>query len=122
MNGFTLPILPVLYLASGHPNPVKWDLLIPGAIDQTAIIETLERERVRCVVRQRDMNPEFPPLAKLYPELNGYIDRNYQKARPLEGGGQLWRGLSRTTPFRDLGRSTRNSTGSSTGSRTGSTP
>ena len=113
---FTLPILPVLYLASGHPNPVKWDLLIPGAIDQTAIIETLERERVRCVVRQRDMNPEFPPLAKLYPELNGYIDRNYQKARPLEGGGQLWRGLSRTTPFRDVGRPTRNSTG------TGSAP
>jgi hypothetical protein len=98
---FTLPILPVLYLASGRPNPVKWDLLIPGAIDQAAIIETLEQERIRCVVRQRDMNPEFPPLPNLYPDLDGYIEHNYRKGRALEGGGQLWRGLRRTTPFSD---------------------
>ena len=96
---FTLPILPVLYLSSGHPNPVKWDLLIPGAIDQQAIIATLERTRVRCVVKQRDMNPEFPPLADLYPELNTYIERHYRKGRPLAGGGQLWHGLTRTAPF-----------------------
>jgi hypothetical protein len=96
---FTLPILPVLYLASGHPNPVKWDLLIPGAINEEAIIEALARERVRCVVRQRDMNPEFLPLEKLYPTLDRYITRNYRKGRPLAGGGQLWHGLARTTPF-----------------------
>ena len=96
---FTLPILPILYLASGHPNPVKWDLLIPGAIDQTAIVDTLERERVRCVVRQRDMNPEFPPLRELYPSLDAYITRSYRKGRAMTVGGQRWYGLSRTAPF-----------------------
>ena len=96
---FTLPILPILYLSSGHPNPVKWDLLIPGAIDQQAIVEALEERRVRCVVRQRDMNPEFPPLAELYPALDRYIATHYRKRRPLAGGGQLWHGLIRTAPF-----------------------
>jgi hypothetical protein len=96
---FTLPIVPILYLASGHPNPVKWDLLIPGAIDQQAIITTLERDRVRCVVQQRDMNPEFPPLSKLYPTLEEYVARNYRRGRALSGGGQLWQGLARSTPF-----------------------
>lgn len=96
---FTLPILPILYLSSGHPNPVKWDLLIPGAIDQKAIVQTLEEQSVRCVVRQRDMNPEFPPLAVLYPVLDTYLATHYRKARPLVGGGQLWHGLVRTAPF-----------------------
>jgi hypothetical protein len=96
---FTLPILPILYLASGHPNPVKWDLLIPGAIDPETIVTTLERDRVRCVVQQRDMNPEFPPLAKLYPALEEYVARNYRRGRALSGGGQLWQGLARSTPF-----------------------
>ena len=96
---FTLPVLPILYLSSGHPNPVKWDLLIPGAIDQEAIVRTLEEQGVRCVVRQRDMNPEFPPLSKLYPLLDDYITTRYRKGRPLTGGGQLWHGLKRTAPF-----------------------
>jgi len=96
---FTLPILPILYLSSGHANPVKWDLLIPGAIDAPAIVRTLEERRVRCVVRQRDMNPEFPPLSHLYPELDVYLRSHYRKARPLAGGGQLWFGLERTAPF-----------------------
>lgn len=96
---FTLPILPVLYLASSHPNPVKWDLLIPGAIDQRAIVAALERNRVRCVVRQRDMNPEFPPLRELYPVLDGYVTRHYRKGVTLEAGGQVWHGLTRTAPF-----------------------
>lgn len=96
---FTLPVLPVLYLASGHPNPVKWDLLIPGAIDQDAIVRTLEERRVRCVVKQRDMNPEFRPLSELYPVLDDYITAHYRKGRPLTGGGQLWHGLVRTAPF-----------------------
>lgn len=96
---FTLPILPVLYLASGHPNPVKWDLLIPGSIDEHAIVAVLARERVRCVVRQRDMSPEFPKLSELYPTLDAYVRRNYRRGRALEGAGQLWHGLVRTTPF-----------------------
>jgi hypothetical protein len=96
---FTLPILPILYLASERPNPVKWDLLIPGAIDEETIVASLEDNRVRCVVRQRDMNPEFPPLSKLYPTLDGYVTHNYGKGRPLSGGGQVWYGLARTTPF-----------------------
>ncbi len=96
---FTLPILPVLYLSSGHPNPVKWDLLIPGAIDQEAIVEALEAQAVRCIVRQRDMNPEFPPLPELYPALDRYIAAHYRKRRPLVGGEQLWHGLVRTAPF-----------------------
>jgi len=96
---FTLPILPVLYLSSGRPNPVKWDLLIPGAIDEQAIVETLERERVRCIVRQRDMNPEFRPLEQLYPTLDQYVKRNYRKGRELRGGQQVWYGLGRSTPF-----------------------
>jgi hypothetical protein len=78
---------------------VKWDLLIPGAIDEQRIIETLERERVACVVRQRDMNPEFRPLEALYPTLDAYIARNYQRGRELRGGEQVWYGLGRTTPF-----------------------
>jgi hypothetical protein len=98
---FTLPILPILYLSSGHPNPVKWDLLSPGAIDQQAIIETLEEQRVRCVVRQRDMNPEFRPLPELYPVLDQYIRHHYRKTRPLTGGAQRWDGLTRTSWFGD---------------------
>ncbi len=104
---FTLPILPVLYLASGHPNPVKWDLLIPGAIDEAVIIQALARDRVRCVVRQRDMNPEFPPLEVLYPSLHRYIATNYAKGRALRGAGQVWFGLVRTTPFEAPGGSAR---------------
>lgn len=96
---FTLPILPVLYLASGHRNPVKWDLLIPGAIDEQRIVDTLERERVRCIVRQRDMNPEFRPLEQLYPTLDRYVKENYRKGRELRGGQQVWYGLARSTPF-----------------------
>lgn len=96
---FTLPILPILYLSSGHANPVKWDLLIPGSIDAPAIVRTLEERGVRCVVRQRDMNPEFPPLAHLYPQLDIYLRTHYRKARPLTGGSQRWFGLERTTPF-----------------------
>jgi hypothetical protein len=98
---FTLPILPVLYLSSAHPNPVKWDLLIPGAIDQEAIVQTLEEQGVRCVVKQRDMNPEFPPLSELYPVLDDYVTTRYRKGRPLTGGGQLWHGLVRTAPLEE---------------------
>ena len=96
---FTLPILPILYLSSGHANPVKWDLLIPGAIDPPTIVQALEERGIRCVVRQRDMNPEFPPLAHLYPQLDAYLRTHYRKARPLVGGDQRWFGLERTTPF-----------------------
>ena len=73
------------------------------AIDETAITLALERERVRCIVRQRDMNPEFPPLAALYPALDGYVTRNYRHGRVLAAGGQVWHGLSRSTPFGQAG-------------------
>ncbi len=96
---FTLPVLPILYLASGHPNPVRYDLLIPGAIDEDEIIERLETRRVRCIVRQRDMYPEFRPLEALYPKLDGYILENYTRGRPLRSGDQLWHGLVRSAPF-----------------------
>ena len=96
---FGLPIVPGLYLATERRNPVKWDLLIPGSIDEDAITEALERQRVRCVVRQRDMSPEFPPLGRLYPRLDAYLRDHYGRGRRLEGGGQVWFGLVRTRPF-----------------------
>ena len=62
-------------------------------------MEAPEAQAVRCIVRQRDMNPEFPPLPELNPGLDDYITTHYRKRRALVGGEQLWHGLVRTARF-----------------------
>jgi 4-amino-4-deoxy-L-arabinose transferase-like glycosyltransferase len=95
---FVAPDIPIIYFLSQRPNPTPYDLVIPGNVDGTVIIDELDRARVRCVVYNPRMYPEFPPFPELFPELARYLQDHYRTAQVIPGVGSRWLGLVRRDP------------------------
>jgi len=92
---FVAPDIPIVYFLSRRPNPTPYDLVIPGNVDGAAIIEALDRSRVRCVVYNPRMYPEFPPFPELFPALARHLQDHYRVAEVIPGVGSRWLGLVR---------------------------
>lgn len=92
---FAAPDIPIVYLVSGRSNPTPYDLVIPGDVDERVIIERLESERIRCVVYNPRMYPEFPPLARLYPALERHLSSRYLEVAELGPATGGWHALVR---------------------------
>ncbi len=95
---FVAPDIPIVYFLSRRPNPTPYDLVIPGNVDGSVIIEELDRARVRCVVYNPRMYPEFPPFPQLFPALARYLQDHYRTAEIIPGVGSRWLGLVRREP------------------------
>ena len=95
---FVAPDIPIVYFLSRRPNPTPYDLVIPGNVDDSVIIEELERARVRCVVYNPRMYPEFPPFPELFPALARHLQDHYRIAEVIPGVGSRWLGLVRRDP------------------------
>lgn len=95
---FVAPDIPIIYFLSRRPNPTPYDLVIPGNVDDSIIIEDLERARVRCIVYNPRMYPEFSPFSVLFPALARHLQDHYRTARIISGRGSRWLGLVRRNP------------------------
>jgi hypothetical protein len=83
---------------SDRPNASRYDLTIPGNVDGSRIIESLDAAGTRCVVYNPVMYPEFEPFAVLFPNVSDYLQRQYRPTRKLQGGGEAWLGMKRREP------------------------
>jgi hypothetical protein len=92
---FAAPDLPVLYFLTGRPNATPYDLVIPGNVDDAAIVEALERSGTRCVVYNPRMYLQFGPFEELFPELSHHLESVYRRVAELGGGDGAWVGLVR---------------------------
>jgi hypothetical protein len=97
---FAAPDLPVLYFLADRPNPTRFDLVIPGNVSGTAIVESLERSGTRCVVYNPRMYLQFRPFPELFPEVAAHLERGFRRAAEIRGGESVWYGLVRAEPAR----------------------
>jgi hypothetical protein len=95
---FVAPYMPIVYFLSDRPNASRYDLTIPGNVDGSRIIESLDAAGTRCVVYNPVMYPEFEPFAVLFPNVSDYLQRQYRPTRKLQGGGEAWLGMKRREP------------------------
>jgi hypothetical protein len=92
---FVAPDMPLVYFLSGRHNPTPYDLLIPGAIDGSLIVERLEATGTRCVVYNPKMYLQFAPFDELFPEVADHLASGYRRAMIIRGQGTEWHGLVR---------------------------
>jgi hypothetical protein len=97
---FTAPLLPQLYVFAGRRNATPYDLVIPSAFDDAAVIRALDASRPPCVMYAPVTIPGMPRLRRAFPAVARYLKRHYRRALVLPGEGSTWYGLVR----RDHGR------------------
>jgi hypothetical protein len=90
-----LPDMPLLYVTSGRPNPTPYDLIIPGDVRESVILERLASARVSCIVFNPAMYVQFDPFEKLFPGLAELFARDFEAVRTLKVEGTEWRFLRR---------------------------
>lgn len=72
-----LPTLPIYYFLTGRPSPLRFPLILPGALDEAEVISELERQRVPWIV-YRDATIDRRTLSEDLPGLYDYLRRTYR--------------------------------------------
>lgn len=90
---FVVPDMPLLYLSSGRRNPTPYDLVIPGDVRESVILERLKTSGVSCVVLNPAMYVQFAPFEELFPGLAAYLATEFETVRASRIGGSEWRFL-----------------------------
>jgi hypothetical protein len=96
---FVAPDMPLLYVTSGRANPTPYDLIIPGDVRESVILERLRTSGVACVVLNPSMYVQFAPFEKLFPGLADYLATRFDVVRTHKVQGAEWRFLRK--PERD---------------------
>jgi hypothetical protein len=92
---FVAPDMPLLYVATGHANPTPYDLIIPGDVRESVILERLKTSGVDCVVFNPAMYVQFAPFEQLFPGLAAYFTEAFETVRVHEVDGARWHFLRR---------------------------
>ena len=93
-----LPDIPVVWFLADRANASRFDLAIPGAVDEIEIVQGLRLTPIRCLVINPSMYPEFPPFKQLYPRLAATIEQDYRGGQVISAGNARWIGLVRRNP------------------------
>lgn len=92
---FVAPDMPLLYVTSGRANPTPYDLIIPGDVRESVILERLKASGVSCVVLNPSMYVQFAPFEQLFPGLADYLATSFDVVRTHKFQGAEWRFLRR---------------------------
>jgi hypothetical protein len=92
---FVAPDMPLLYASTGRPNPTPYDLIIPGDVRESVILERLKSSNVSCIVFNPSMYVQFAPFEKLFPGLAAYLGTQFRTVRVHKVEGAEWRFLRR---------------------------
>ena len=90
-----LPDMPLLYVTSGRLNPTPYDLIIPGDVRETDILERMRATNVRCVVFNPHMYVQFSEFEKLFPGLSSYLKKEFDRVGAVVVGQTEWHFLRR---------------------------
>jgi hypothetical protein len=93
---FVAPDMPLLYVTSGRPNATPYDLVIPGDVRESVILERMKASGIACVVLNPSMYVQFAPFEKLFPGLASWLDEEFETVRSNRVQGAEWRFLRRT--------------------------
>ncbi len=87
-----VPTGAMYYFLTGRRSVVPYPLIMPGAMDETRVIEAIERTRLRYIVYS-DMSFDEETLSRHMPLIHGYIRENYHidESYPLaRTGGDVY--------------------------------
>lgn len=84
---FVAPDLALLYHTADRPNPTPYYVTVPGNVDQERLVRALESSGTRCVVYNRAMYPEHPPMEELFPVVHDYLERRHPAIGRITRGG-----------------------------------
>jgi len=92
---FVAPDMPLIYFLADRPNPTPFDLVIPGKVDGSLIVERLEATATRCVVYGPRIYLQFAPFEELFPQVAELLRTRYREVVRIQGGSVEWLGLVR---------------------------
>ncbi|HEX9726159.1 MAG TPA: glycosyltransferase family 39 protein, partial [Vicinamibacteria bacterium] len=80
---FVAPAAPMYYFLAHRPNPSRYPLILPGAIDEEEVVRTLQNAPVRYALIS-DIAFENFPFQSVAPRTWDYVVRHF---RPADGAG-----------------------------------
>ena len=80
---FVAPAAPMYYFLANRPNPTRYPLILPGALDEEAVVRTLELSPVRYALIS-DIAFESFPFQYVAPRVWDYLRHHF---RPADGAG-----------------------------------
>ncbi len=80
---FAAPALPMYYFLADRPNPTRFPLILPGALDEDEVIQNLAAKRVRHALAS-DVAFERVAFEFVAPKVWDYITRTYGPAEGMD--------------------------------------
>lgn len=80
---FAAPALPMYYFLADRPNPTRFPLILPGALDEGEVIQTLVAKRVRYAVSADVAFEEFA-FEAVAPRVWTYMERTFGPAEDMD--------------------------------------
>jgi tetratricopeptide (TPR) repeat protein/4-amino-4-deoxy-L-arabinose transferase-like glycosyltransferase len=80
---FVAPAVPMYYFLADRPNPSRYPLILPGALDEEEVVRTLQNAPVRYALIS-DTAFENYPFPYVAPRVWDYLIRHF---RPADGAG-----------------------------------